>query len=692
LLLGTTMLGLGALLGVVGTSFFNRDAFADRTAAALHHAGVRAFLADRVTDAVIGQKPDLVAVRPFVLTAATGLVGTRPFEAIVRKAAGRAHQVVFSEGAERLVVALPDVGLLVRSVLERANPALAEKLPPQLQQTLASAGEGKSSEVILDLLRLGARLRLQAVLFLAVGLLLLGFSVWLEPDRRRGFGRVGIGVATAGVVLLCILPLVRLLLALLVEDPLTSGAAVGFAVSYLGNLRGWGLVYLGIGMITSAGGAAFFERVESLALLRRAAAWLITPPVRFSRRVLWSLLVLVLGVTIVLEPSAVAAGLVALGGVLLAYLGLRELFRMLGDWVMSVPAVEAAARGHARWPVRVVVVGALPVAAVVAWMLVRNPLAPPVVPSSITVCNGSAALCDRRLDEVTFAGAHNAMSNQDIADWMFPHHQAGILRQLRDGVRAFAIDIHYGFPGGARVKTDFGEGGTRVKLAGAVGEEGTLIAERIRNTLVGADEGRRGLYFCHGFCELGAYEPLPVLRQVRDFLVEHPDEVLIVIIEDYVPPAELARLFDEAELAEFVFRGPAAAAWPTLRALITLGQRVVVFTETGSPGVPWLLPTLRSVQETPYTFKSPEDFSCVPNRGGTEGSLFLVNHWIETTPAPRPSNAEMVNAEEVLLARARQCEKERGKRPNILMVDFYRSGDLMAVVDSLNAMGASNRP
>ena len=47
----------------------------------------------------------------------------------------------------------------------------------------------------------------------------------------------------------------------------------------------------------------------------------------------------------------------------------------------------------------------------------------------------------------------------------------------------------------------------------AVGDEAGVIAERIRNTLVGADEGKRGLYFCHGFCELGAYEVGPVLEQ-----------------------------------------------------------------------------------------------------------------------------------------------------------------------------------
>ncbi len=43
-----------------------------------------------------------------------------------------------------------------------------------------------------------------------------------------------------------------------------------------------------------------------------------------------------------------------------------------------------------------------------------------------------------------------------------------------------------------------------------------------------------------------------------------------------------------------------------------------------------------------------------------------------------------MNARDALLGRARECERERGMLPNILAVDFYRSGDLFGVVDALN--------
>jgi hypothetical protein len=46
-----------------------------------------------------------------------------------------------------------------------------------------------------------------------------------------------------------------------------------------------------------------------------------------------------------------------------------------------------------------------------------------------------------------------------------------------------------------------------------------------------------------------------------------------------------------------------------------------------------------------------------------------------------------VNAYEPLLARARECERIRGHVPNLLAVNFYREGDLLTVVDTLNGTG-----
>ena len=302
-------------------------------------------------------------------------------------------------------------------------------------------------------------------------------------------------------------------------------------------------------------------------------------------------------------------------------------------------------------------------------------------------CNGSARLCTRRLDQVVFAGAHNAMSNAEVSGWLFPHHNHGIARQLEDGVRALLIDVHYGVPAGEHVITDFDrEGGSIDKIQGALGPEATQAALRIRNRFLGRETGPSDIYFCHGFCELGAYPVGPTLQAVREFMVANPGEVVVIVIEDYIPPEAIAQLFQEAGMLELIFTGSLTRPVPTLREMIDWGQRLVLFIESGKPGVPWLRPAWETMQETPYTFHKPEDFSCRPNRGPATAPFFQINHWIETTPAPRPSNAEIVNAYDLLLRRARACREERNRLPNIVAVDFYSVGDLFRVVRTLNGV------
>jgi hypothetical protein len=120
--------------------------------------------------------------------------------------------------------------------------------------------------------------------------------------------------------------------------------------------------------------------------------------------------------------------------------------------------------------------------------------------------------------------------------------------------------------------------------------------------------------------------------------------------------------------------------------MIATDQRVVVFAEREVADVPWYHLAFEVFQETPYGFKDPSELSNRPNRGGTAGSLLLMNHWIETTPTPRPSNAEIVNAFDVLYKRADDLRKSRKKMPTLVAVDFYATGDLMRVVDALNGV------
>jgi hypothetical protein len=228
------------------------------------------------------------------------------------------------------------------------------------------------------------------------------------------------------------------------------------------------------------------------------------------------------------------------------------------------------------------------------------------------------------------------------------------------------------------------EAAARQKYEAVLGQEGVDAAMRIRDRLIGEPEGPRQAYLCHGFCELGAQPLVPVLRQVRNFLVQNPGEVLLIVVEDNVTPADVAAAFEASGLSEFVFRGLPAPPWPTLGEMIASDERLVVLAENVSDGVPWYHPAFDVIQETPYGFHAPQEFSCEPNRGGTQGSLFQLNHWVETAPTPKPSNAAVVNARDFLLQRVRDCEAARGRQVNVIAVDFYGTGDVLDVVSELN--------
>jgi hypothetical protein len=65
-----------------------------------------------------------------------------------------------------------------------------------------------------------------------------------------------------------------------------------------------------------------------------------------------------------------------------------------------------------------------------------------------------------------------------------------------------------------------------------------------------------------------------------------------------------------------------------------------------------------------------------------------MNHWSPPTP-PEPtdiSSMEEVNAESVLVGRAEECARQRGRLPSIIAVDQFSIGGLFAAVKRLNGV------
>ena len=689
-IVSSTLLALGVLLIVLGVvlmearqSLMTPEGLSRRAGAALADPRVSAFVADRATNAVLAAQPDLTAFRPVVAAVATATVSSHPFQRAMQVSVKSAVATVLTEGSGKIALSIPDLGVLLRSALSQANPALAERIPPKVRGVISELGDGWASRAIVDVLRLSRRLVGFVVLLFSLGAACIAAGFALARDRRRALLDASVHLIAAGVVLLVLRAAGAWVLLSGTADPLTREAVAGVWTAFTAGLKGWALTLSFVGLVTAASAHSVLDRISFAAALAEARRFVQDPPGGAWGRLGRSVLFVAVGAAAVVYPREVLEWLTLAAGGALAFVGVREALALLGT--QAVTSGDAAApRARGAGVRRVAVVAAA--TALLAWgaIILMRP-APPAVVQAAGVCNGAAALCDRPLNEVTFAGAHNAMSAADVPGWMFPQHERGVAAQLTDGIRAFLIDVHYGRPAGTSVVTDLdAEATSRAKIEEAVGPEGVEAALRIRGRFAGGDLGRRGLYLCHGFCELGA-QPLGTwLSAVADFLVQHPDEVVQFVIEDYVAPEDLAAEFDRSGLSDLVYRGTGRAPWPTLRTLIDTRQRVVVMTESGRPGVPWILPAFDVMQETPYKFRNPAEMSCAVNRGGTQGTLFQINNWIDTTPAPKPSNAAIVNARDALLARARRCQEERGLKPTILAVDFYRTGDVVGVARALN--------
>jgi hypothetical protein len=692
---GVVLFAASAALLIVRRSLFDSDTFADRVAGSLGDRRVSAYVADELTGAVLREKPDLVAVRPVLLSGAQGLVESDAFQGVVRAAARQAHAAALSPGGRNLLLSIPDFGVVLRGALSNANPTLAARVPPRLSTAIATLGGRGASRFVVDMWRLGRTLAWAAWLGLGAGLALLITAIALAPRRSRALRSASLDLALTGLLLLLLIPAARILVSALPTSPLAQDAAVGVFDAFTRGLRRLAFGLGGVGLVFSAASHSLLERSWLPETARSIWRWFARPPFTPRKHLARGALFVVTGVSLVVRPGATLTVLAIAAGAALAFVGLQELFRLLLRAPPDERAVEhGGEREHGepdemerftkrRAAVTLVVAGVLGTAvAVVSGPRESASLRP-------VGCNGDARLCGRHLDEVVFAGTHNAMSAASRPGWMFAQQETDLGAQLQDGVRAFLIDVFRGVPVSGRVKTDISDQpGFMRDVEEALGQEGVEAAMRTRERLVGPPDGPPGLYLCHGFCEIGAQPLVPWLRTLRDFLAANPREVVVLVIEDYVSPQELASAFGDSGLADLAYRGPPRPPWPTLQQMTDANQRVVTFLESGHPGVDWMYPAFTSIQETPFRFREPAQLSCQANRGGTSGSLFQINHWIETPPNPRPSNAAVINAYDFLLGRAEQCARERSRLPNIIAVDFYRTGDLFKVVRHLNGLDA----
>jgi hypothetical protein len=215
---------------------FDARTFGARAALSLADPRVSGYVAERITDEAIAQRRDLLAYRPLLVGTARTIVSSGPFRAGFARAAQSAHAALFSEGAERVALSVPDLGVLVRSALAHV----------------------------------GHRFRSNAYLAIGSGALLLLLGIALPHDRRKALLGGGAALAAVALVLFFLPPLARTALTVSMKQAELRPVGAGVWDAFAGGLRLWALVLAGVGVVLASAASSFASHVEIEEIARRA--------------------------------------------------------------------------------------------------------------------------------------------------------------------------------------------------------------------------------------------------------------------------------------------------------------------------------------------------------------------------------------------------------------------------------------
>ena len=540
------------------TEVVDSDAFAARVAAALDEPPVRTALAERLVAALSDRvRTDALVVRPLAVAGVAALAGTPPVRRAVEQAVRRRHAALLHDDDHRLRLALRPDDPLLAALLEAISRRVVERLPVDVRIPFAVLRPHSAERTAADVAdRAGAA----AWWLAAAALIALAVAAGLAGSLRAAVFRLGVALAGAGLLCAALVALGGQWLAS--RTPSLDPDAVGALWdALLGDLRDAGLVVAAGGTVLAALAGGGLAAARAAAILRAQwARWAPRPVTRAAA----SVLLLLAGVTLLLAPGAGLRLLAAAAGAAMALVGLGRLAGELS------PVTGTGSPG--RLAIAVGAAAALTVVAVA--ILLPGPSSAPRAAAGPPACQGARANCALPLDAVLFPGTHNSYAAADERGWYFANQRRGIARQLRDGIRALLLDVHYGVrdPRSGRVRTDLaGEGSTRNKVARALSPEALRLADGLAGRVGRAVPQReRKLYLCHTLCELGA-EPLDEqLQAIRAFLASDPDDVLLLVVEPYVPPEAITDALAHAGLDGVATLRPGAPL-PTLGELVGAG-------------------------------------------------------------------------------------------------------------------------
>jgi hypothetical protein len=689
-----TILAVAAVV-VGGACLYVRDelldphTFADRTVSALSREPVRRVVArEIVVQAIDKSSPDLIAARPVITSLVETAVATRQFRGLIHSVAEQAHRLLFDRGGN-VAFSIADAGTVVISALRTLAPNVASKIPANLDAQLLDL---RRQSFAVRTLRYADKIRTLGIVLPLVALAVFALAIAVATSRRRAITRCALALSVGAVAVFADLALLRhsTLVNLFGSEELSNAdvraAASALWDAYIGGLSKWALGVAAFGAVLAAASANVlrpYAATERIARLRQRA-W---PPRTRGGRIAIGGVAIVAGGLLVGWPTLAIDVAVVTGGLLLLYFGTGELLSGIGvPGEQERPSLARSRVGAAAAAASLaVLIGGAAIALAASG---PSPSRPPKL--AHLTCNGYAQLCSRRIDQVAFAGTHNAMSAADSPGWLIANQAHDIARQLDDGIRAFKISTHYALgskPG--HVRTDITAEGARAnRVSEKLSNEARAALQRFSASVgFGPKRGKPAVWLCHTLCELGATRMSSFLHTVARFLKQNPEQVLIFFDEDYVSEASLQAEFKRAGLFSHLAVLRQGQQMPTLGELVRSQHNVLVFTQEPVSGrYPWDMYGFDFIQDTPLGAVKPSQFSCARNRGLLRNPLLMMNDWADVFPPRRSPNLPLTKRA-FILHRARQCESERHHIPNLILTDFYNSGDVVGAARVLNGLG-----
>ncbi len=690
--ISVTLVVLASIAALVGgvvlyarEEIVSTPAFADRAADVLAQPQVQGAVSREITVQLLEPAlPDAVAARPVVQTAVRLAIGTPAFRSVFRLAAVNAHRLLFSRG-RNAVFDIADAGSVVSSALRTLAPNIAAQIPARTDAILLFLRRRGFADTTL---RVADVIRVLGWVLPFVALALYAAAIAVARDRRRAITRSAVGLGIVTVVFAIVLELFRrYAVAHVYGSGELSNANVRGAVdelwgAYFDDLMTWTLAFAAGAWLLAAASSSVLAPYSAATLIRRSRAFLASP--KSSRvRGLQGGIAVVIGIFVIVKPTLSLRVVAVVCGCLLVYFGFGQL--------LTVAAPAHRRVRHRRLPSRRVAIGfggagAAVVAGIIAAVVLTG--AAPTQAASTATCDGYAQLCNRRLDEVAFAGTHNSMSAADSPGWFIANQDRDLAQQLDDGIRAFKISTHYGTEDSSGfVHTNLtSENAELNRVAAKLIPDARAALQRVSKSISRGTVGKQDVYLCHTLCELGATSMVSFFQTIRRFLELNPNQVLIFFDEDAVHEQDIRSAFVRAGVFKYLARLQPGQPLPTLGQLIHAHKNIVVFSQERTSGhYPWNPYAFNWMEDTPLGAVKPGQFTCKLYRGQAGNPILLMNNWADIFP-PRPSPNVPLVQRDFLLARAQQCAEQRGRVPNLILTDYYDRGNVVGAVDNLNGV------